>query len=1000
MRAFSRCNRPDRSRSAGFTLVELMMTLVIFALVAVAVTLVLQNSAKSKQRTSMRIESEQTARAALDLMARDIRTAGYGADLDYSPPQPAIAYVDSQEIILCQNQYPYPDNSTGPVAPLAYNPAANPKPRPLMGTAYTPPIRYRTGAELIRYTLDLNNDGVVDASDITAPQGADAAATANPDDYVLARQVYGDSTNNVANDNGGVTERVALVRKPGGGVPPLFTVYMRGSSAPWDWSAGPVPANRLQDIQRVELRVTATASRPDAKGQFPQTTLKSEVNAARSVPDFGAPTYIVSGFVFNDLDGNKSRSFAEPGIAGAAVRMGPFLAYTSATGFYQLRVPSGAYTLKHIPAPGYASAQWPDTLNLTITNTSVTHDFPDSARSGGNVLVRTWNDEDGDGNWDAAEQPMHAIRVQITPGSPEGTEGVTDALGQVSLFTSVGGFTVTCMPPDSMVVTNANPQSGTMTNGGSATVSFGLSHSAVGHITGKVYVDANRNNVLDGGEAGVADVWVGATKDGGVTLSGYAYTDASGNYDVKVPVNDPPHTSPYSVYVIPPPGYFPTGSTSIGNLWVPTSPAVANNNFGLANFQIIRLTANRVLSLAAADLIEADWPGNHSDQARGDQDLILGADAGSTDNISVWFNQYARSPLFSTTPTNPDGYTRLAPSSVMCMSVDTLDQGLNPRRPDLVTGTKFTGSGNLFVWFNQGTSNNEGYFPASYSPGRNYTTSDAGDVQAVVTMDCGGGPRPDIIVGTKSPTAGQGRIEVWVSDDAATPAYTRDETITMAYSSFIGEVTGMTLADIDNDGDRDLLVTARTSDYNGQMFVFENAGRTAGARFIPRYGVFFGGNTPTAVAVLDSDGDGWKDVFVGCQRSTSQGTIYQFRNTGLSSLWSFSIVKAVSPPGFVMSMNAGDFGGSPSRTDLAVGYRTSTTGYGGGLVIYFMDLGNIPNNGVDPSGSTIVNMVPALASANFNYGLNTTTPPTPYLTDLAAGVKAGPDTGALVVFVR
>jgi hypothetical protein len=55
---------------------------------------------------------------------------------------------------------------------------------------------------------------------------------------------------------------------------------------------------------------------------------------------------------------------------------------------------------------------------------------------------------------------------------------------------------------------------------------------------------------------------------------------------------------------------------------------------------------------------------------------------------------------------------------------------------------------------------------------------------------------------------------------------------------------------------------------------------------------------------------------------------------------------------------------------------------------------------VDPSAASVVNMVPALASANFNYGLNTTAPPSPYLTDLAAGVKASPTTGALVVFVR
>ena len=64
-----------------------------------------------------------------------------------------------------------------------------------------------------------------------------------------------------------------------------------------------------------------------------------------------------------------------------------------------------------------------------------------------------------------------------------------------------------------------------------------------------------------------------------------------------------------------------------------------------------------------------------------------------------------------------------------------------------------------------------------------------------------------------------------------------------------------------------------------------------------------------------------------------------------------------------------------------------------------MDTGVI-NNGSDPSGGTVVNMVPALATGNFNFGLNSSAPPTPYLTDLAAGVKASATTGALYVFIR
>jgi len=980
-----------------------MMTLVIFALVAVAVTVVLQNSAKSKHKTTMRIESEMAARAALDLMARDIRTAGYGADRDAVPPQPAIAYVDSQEIILSQNQYPYPEpNPLGPVAPLAYDPTANPKPFPLVGTTFTPPMRYRTGAELIRYTLDVNNDGVVNAGDISAPQGADAAATVNPNDYVLVRQVYGDSTNNVDNDNGGVTERVALIRKPGGsGVPPLFNVYMRGIDTPWDWSLGPVPATKLKDIHRIELRVTATASRPDAKGQYPQTTIKSEVNAARSVPDFGTATFPVSGYVFNDLDGDHVRDVGEPGIDNSTVRMGTLVGYTNGTGFYQLRALPGPYVLKHTPAMGYSSAMSPDEFSVTVTDAAIIQDFADSARSGGNVVVNAYNDANENGSLDTGEQPLQGVRINITPGTPEASSGVTNSYGMVTLFTTVGSYTITCVAPDSMVVTNTNPQSGTMPNGGTQSHAFFLARADMGQISGRVYVDVDRDGVMDGTEVGLADVWVGATRDGGATTSGYAYTDASGNYQMNVPVNDPPRTQAYSVWVQPPAGYFPTGASSLGGIWVQASPAtVTNKNFGMANFQVITLTANRVLSLTSTDLIEVDWNGKKTNEARTDVDLVLGADAGSTDNVSVWFNLYSNSPLFANNPNNAQGYSRLAPNSVLAMAVDTLDQNDNTLRPDLVTGTRFSAAGNFFVWFTQGSNNNEGYLPSGYSPSQNYTTSNAGDVTAVVTMDVGGSSHPDIIVGTKSPTPGQGSIEVWLNDGATTPAFSRDETINLAYSSFLGEITGMALSDMDNDGDKDLIVSARTSDYNGQMFVFENAGRSAGSRFIARYGVSFGGNSPTAVACLDADGDGWKEIFVGTQRSSSQGLVYQFKNTGLSTLWSYTIPRAVNVPGFVMSMNAGDFGGNASRTDLAVGYHTSTVGYGGGLVIYFMDTGLIPNSGVDPSGGTIVNMVPALTSANFNYGLFTATPPSPYLTDLAAGVKSSATTGALVVFIR
>jgi hypothetical protein len=96
-----------------------------------------------------------------------------------------------------------------------------------------------------------------------------------------------------------------------------------------------------------------------------------------------------------------------------------------------------------------------------------------------------------------------------------------------------------------------------------------------------------------------------------------------------------------------------------------------------------------------------------------------------------------------------------------------------------------------------------------------------------------------------------------------------------------------------------------------------------------------------------------------------------------------------------------DEGGGTSIKDLVVGWRTNTSSFAGGVTIYYLDVLGLPNSGVDPSGGSIVYMVPAIAAANFNYGIYPVgSAPTPYLTDLAVGVKATATTGSLVIFIR
>ncbi len=985
------CERRPGAEARGFTLIELMITLVVLALVVGALATVLMNASHSKDRTAQNLEATQTVRSTLDMISKDVRCAGYGSDIDNA--QPAIAYVDSTQIIICENQMPYPDPMVGHLGPVAYDPNASPKPQPLVGTQWTPPMKYHTGAELVRYTLDLNDDGVVDANDLATPAGADARATPNPNDYVLVREVYGDSTGNLAGNNGGAQERVALVYKPGNGVPPLFTVYMKGQTTPWNWSNGPVPANKLQSIDRVTVQVTASSARPDNRGHYPSTTLRTEVNAMRNSPNStGVPQYLVYGYIFNDVNGNGTyQSGVDQPLSGARVQLGTsWITYTNSSGYYQFRAPSGTYTIRHVPPMGYASAMSPDTFTVNVASSAVRYDFADSARSGGWVTIHVWNDANGNGVEDSGETPMFGVVVAL------GTfTGATDANGNVRLFSPPGNWSALATMPDSMSATTPNPVTGTITNGGTASAKIGLEQVQKGDVVGTVYKDLNRNGNFDSGETGIPNVWVGVTRDNGVTVLGFGTTDASGKYDVKVPANDPPRTSAYTVYVVPPTGYFPTGPTATGGVFVQANNNTSPYNFGMANYQVITLNAQRVLSLAATDLMEKDWTGNQTAHAHGDQDLILGADAGGTDQVSVWFN-YAASGVnpFSGTPDR----SWSAPQAVLAIATDTLDANVAPfARPDLVTGTRYTPTGNFFVWYTQNSSGNEGYFPSS--PSRSYTTADAGDVQAVATLDVLGGDKPDIIVGTKSPTANQGSVELWTNDNSASPTFSRAETYSsFGVSTLMGEVTAIKLVDLNNDGLKDMVVATKTGSYSGQVLYYQNMGKLAvGNHFVLRQTVTMSGMAATALASTDVDGDGYRDIIVGTQNGTSTGSLIYLKNNGV---WGFGTIKVVNAPGIVLSMAAADMGGAVSVKDLIVGWRGSTSDYSGGVTVYYLDSGVMPDTGVDPSGGAVTNMVPAIATANFNWWAYPSGAPTPALTDLAIGVKQNSSAGQLWVFIR
>jgi len=152
---------PNRHRfSAGFTLIEMTIAVLLFALVVGSIYEIWVRGEKSQQVGIELAEASQNARAGSDLIARELRSAGYGV-----------------------------------------NPAVQPS--VVVGSQYR-----------VTFALDLNGNRAIDMGEVITyfldPSTSNALAntSANPYDYVLRRKV-GSSGDSLAAPTAGTGEIVA-----------------------------------------------------------------------------------------------------------------------------------------------------------------------------------------------------------------------------------------------------------------------------------------------------------------------------------------------------------------------------------------------------------------------------------------------------------------------------------------------------------------------------------------------------------------------------------------------------------------------------------------------------------------------------------------------------------------------------------------------------------------------------------------------------------------------
>ena len=528
-------------------------------------------------------------------------------------------------------------------------------------------------------------------------------------------------------------------------------------------------------------------------------------------------------------------------------------------------------------------------------------------------------------------------------------------------------------------------------------------------VSGRVFEDRNANGVQDSGEPGMTGVRMELIAESTGVAVDSARTDAGGDFSLAVP-REPGRRVPMLLQCIPAAGCYPVGAS------VRAASPGRNVDFGLATFRRMSLSARNVLCLGRGDLMEKDWAGAQA--AHRDLDLIAGADANGTDQLSVWFNHFDANPLFDDLRT----YPRTAPNAVLSMAVDSLattrasrtTRAAGPARADVVTGTRHSSAGNLFTWLTQSRAGSQGFLPSSYTQA--CRTHDDGDVQAVVTGEVTGDGATDILAGTRSPGGTRGTVELWANDGAASPAFAMAQRYPAegARGDALGEVCALALATLGDESGRApqqpdgaaglvagttgvagrrLVVGTRTGVASGQLVVLAcNRGS-----FEELWQERFDHAAITAVCVTDITGDGRADIVVATRTGPDRGQLELWRNDSAAGRISFTRTRAVPVSGIPCTLAAADFGGLAGM-DIAVGFRGRDSSVDGRVEIYYCDAHTLPLHGSDPAAGRITNWVSAMVSGDFHTSL--TAPASAPRTDLAVGVHGAPGSGAVVLLIR